>query len=214
MNKNCIQNCPLCSNEGELFNKSRDKRYYSCSKCKSIFMDKRDYLSPEKELTRYKEHNNNVEDVRYQNFVLPIVNAVKLNYGVDTLGLDYGCGTGPVISKMLEDCGYSMLLYDPFFADFPENLEKKYNFIACCEVMEHFYYPKKEFIRLKSLLKEDGKLFMKTKLYSENIDFNSWNYKNDPTHVFFYSTHTINWISDELNFKDVIIKDDYIEYLV
>lgn len=33
-----------------------------------------------------------------------------------------------------------------------------------------------------------------TNMYSPEIDFNAWYYKNDKTHVFFYSDEAFNWI--------------------
>ena len=35
-----------------------------------------------------------------------------------------------------------------------------------------------------------------TDIYDENIDFSSWYYKNDPTHIFFYHMKTFEWIVD------------------
>ena len=40
-----------------------------------------------------------------------------------------------------------------------------------------------------------------TLLYNENIDFNAWFYKNDPTHVFIYTKNTINYIAKTYNLK-------------
>ena len=60
-------------------------------------------------------------------------------------GLDFGAGTGPVISKVLKDNEYKIKQFDPFFHNYPELLKEKYDYIVCCEVMEHFYDPAKEF---------------------------------------------------------------------
>lgn len=91
--------CSLCGTQGILFSEFNGKSYYNCPVCKSVFMDPEDYLTIKEEEERYKEHNNDVYDLRYQEFVAPIVKAVQSDYWPEGIGLDYGCGTGPVISK-------------------------------------------------------------------------------------------------------------------
>jgi len=98
-------------------------------------------------------HNNDVNDSGYHKFVSPIVNAVLNDFLPEHKGLDFGAGTGPVISKLLTDRNYQIKQYDPYFFNLPELLQKKYDYIVCCEVIEHFYDPDKEFQLLKSLLK-------------------------------------------------------------
>ena len=122
-------------------------------------------------------------------------------------GLDFGAGTGPVISKILKDNGFSIVQYDPFFHNYPNLLNDKYNFIACCEVIEHFYLPKQEFELLRNLLFSGGKLFCMTDLWDKSIDFHKWYYKNDQTHVFIYTKDTIRWIQKEIGFSSVTIDD-------
>ncbi|MFW6254556.1 MAG: hypothetical protein ACOC41_06480, partial [Chitinivibrionales bacterium] len=39
-----------------------------------------------------------------------------------------------------------------------------------------------------------------TSLYSDDIDFGSWAYKNDYTHVFFYRKETLAWIRNHYGF--------------
>lgn len=47
------------------------------------------------------EHNNDLDDIRYQKFASPITYAIIDNHSKEELGLDYGCGNDPVISKQL-----------------------------------------------------------------------------------------------------------------
>lgn len=213
MGKNKIK-CILCDTEAIPFNELRGKKYYNCPVCKSIFMDPADYLSQKEEEERYCEHNNDVYDPRYQEFVSPIVNAVQSEYQPEQIGLDYGCGTGPVISKMLRDNGYQIEQYDPFFAYNPDKLKIKYDYIVCCEVMEHFHHPANEFRRLYSLLNPGGAIFFKTKIYADDISFETWYYKNDPTHVFFYKRETLEWIQNQLGFSEMVIDKRFIKFML
>ena len=78
--------------------------------------------------------------------------------------------------------------------------------------MEHFSAPKREFIELASLLKPGGKLYCKTSLYSEKIDFDNWYYKNDVTHIFFYTSKSLQWIKDNLDFSALEIHPNAIVF--
>ena len=53
------------------------------------------------------------------------------------------------------------------------------------------------------MLNTNGILGIMTELVLENTDFGSWYYKNDPTHVCFYSNETINYICNTFNFKQL-----------
>jgi SAM-dependent methyltransferase len=192
--------CPLCSGAAKLFFEMPESRYHQCRQCLGVFMDKACWVCREDEKKRYLQHNNDVDDPRYRQFVAPLVVKVEERFKPEHTGLDYGAGTGPVAAKILKNKGYSVKLYDPYFYNVPDLLQKKYDFIICCEVIEHFNNPAKEFKLLKSLLNPGGVLFCMTDLYSEDIDFKSWYYKNDPTHVFFYQQQTLSWIKDWFGF--------------
>ncbi|MCF7954120.1 MAG: methyltransferase domain-containing protein [Spirochaetales bacterium] len=200
-------NCPLCGSESETMFKNIRHHFYRCSVCGLIFRDPENRPNLQEEKSRYEEHNNDVNNKGYQRFVSPIVHAVLRDWMQEDLGLDFGAGTGPVISKLLKDAGYQIKQYDPFFHIFPELLEKSYHYIACCEVAEHFYQPYREFMLLKKLLKEGGRLYIMTYLYTPEIDFASWNYKDDQTHVCIYQKKSIEWIQEHLGFSDLRIEN-------
>ncbi|NDL66664.1 class I SAM-dependent methyltransferase [Anaerotalea alkaliphila] len=196
-----MTNCPLCKSEARHFQWFREMEYLQCDGCSALFLHPRHLPSPQEEQERYKEHNNDVEDPGYQKFVAPIVDSVLQDWPPQTSGLDFGAGTGPVISKLLGDQGYNLRLYDPFFWKDPAPLEDRYDFIVCCEVVEHFHNPEKEFRLLSGLLKPGGRLYCMTEAWDPSVDFQRWHYKNDPTHVFFYHPHTFRWIRDNLGFS-------------
>lgn len=189
-------NCTLCNT---VLKKKADEKYFICPTCGAYVKDKKYYVSPEREKIRYEEHNNDVTDIRYQNFTSPITNFVLENFEASQLGLDYGSGTGPVITKMLTDKGYKVKLYDPYFHPDSDYLNYKYDYILSCEVFEHFYYPKKEIEKILSLLKTNGKLLIMTEVYDNLKDFKTWSYPKDITHVFIYTEKTINYIAEKFN---------------
>jgi len=204
--------CPLCNSDSEIFYQFKKRLYFQCKNCSGIFVDKKLIPNKEAEIKRYNEHKNDVNDKNYQQFVSPITSAVMSDFSQEDYGLDFGAGTGPVISKVLKDNKFNIVLYDPFFHNTPSLLKTKYDYIACCEVIEHFYNPPKEFNLLKNLLLENGKLYCMTYLYDESIDFHNWNYKNDLTHVFIYHANTIHWIKKYFGFSKVLIEGRLITF--
>ena len=204
--------CPLCQGQSALLG-AEDSKYYKCACCLAVFLHPSAHLSIEDEKSRYLLHNNDVNDIAYQNFVSPVVIEVEKKFVPGRhQGLDFGCGTGPVVAKLLGEKGYNIDLYDPIFCNHPEKLKKTYDFIVCCEVMEHFYYPYREFALLRSLLNPGGALICMTHVYSERTDFKSWYYKNDPTHVIFYHSRTLEWIQTAFGFSVVDRADRRISF--
>ncbi|MBE0429799.1 MAG: class I SAM-dependent methyltransferase [Thermoleophilia bacterium] len=211
----CLTNqrrCTLCGSNIVLFCDTDGKSYYRCADCSSILMDPLSLPSREEERRRYQEHNNDVEDRRYQEFVAPIVNEIQRNFNQEHAGLDFGAGPGPVVTKLLRDSGFTVELYDPLFWANPEALRTRYDYIACCEVIEHFHSPRKEFALLHSLLKPGGALYCMTEPYSEDIDFGKWYYKSDQSHVFFYTKDTFEWVRSHMRFSKLRIKGRLVQF--
>lgn len=200
--------CPLCQHK--YTSKYLDHTtglFHRCGLCHLIFRDPKTHLSPVAEKQRYLAHNNNVNDPDYQQFVAPIVNSVIRDFSEPANGLDFGAGTGPVISKMLSESGHTMTLYDPFFHPEVAALEHQYDFIVCCEVIEHFRQPKQEFLLLKKMLAPHGKLYCMTHLATQGLDFKNWYYKNDKTHVAFYSKKNLEWIRRHFQFSKLSVEN-------
>ena len=204
--------CPLCSNTSAAFFKDEKQYFNRCGTCNGIFRNTSDYLNIIEEKERYQHHKNNINDLGYIKFAEPIISTVNIHFNKKQKGLDFGAGHTPVISEILKNDGYQMEIYDPLFFNNKEVLNKKYDFITCCEVIEHFYIPNKEFELLYSLLKPNGKLICMTYIYDKSLDFENWFYKNDPTHVFLYQKETILWIKDYYNFKNVKIENRLITF--
>lgn len=202
------QQCPLCHSASPIYMGD----FFSCGACGGIFRGEHSYLTPSAEKRRYEAHNNDINDARYQQFVAPITEAVLSSYSPKHQGLDFGAGTGPIISHLLQEQGYQIKQYDPFFHNYPELLLDTYDYIACCEVIEHFQHPDQEFRLLKKLLKPRGSLFCMTHLYEPDTDFENWYYKNDPTHVFIYQRQTLYWIKNMFGFSSLQIDNRFIQF--
>lgn len=199
--------CALCGSKAKPFHQTLGRDYFECTQCKAVLLDPAQYVSQKDEIYRYETHNNDIEDPRYQNFVMPLVDAVKETYEPGSHGLDYGSGTGPVAAKLLRDDGYSVTTYDPYFDKRVSAFQTQYDFIISSEVVEHFYHPAKEFRLLKGLLKPGGHLYCMTLRYADDIDFENWHYAHDETHVIFYREETARWIQQAYNFSNLELKE-------
>ncbi len=195
--------CPLCRGAG---NWVSGTEFLLCSECQGFFRHARHLPGLEQEKARYETHNNDVNDPEYQAFVSPIVSAVLGDFAPNHSGLDFGAGTGPVITKLLRDKGFHIVPYDPFFHNHTALLEDSYDYIVCCEVIEHFRCPAKDFKLLKRLLKPQGRLYCMTHLYSPGMELSDWYYIKDPTHAFIYQPVTLEWIRVNYGFSSCIIQ--------
>ncbi|MDD2986639.1 class I SAM-dependent methyltransferase [Flavobacterium sp.] len=199
-------NCPLCQSPSNHFYSQNTREFYFCSTCFAVFLDNKNYFSEKEEQKHYENHNNDIFDKGYQQFASPITNAIQRDFKPQHQGLDYGSGTNSVIVKMLKDSAYHISEYDPFFSNTISLLNQQYDYISCCEVMEHFHHPKKEFEKLYNLLLPNGKLYCMTDLFDETKNFDTWYYKNDHSHVFFYHAKTIAWIAKTIGFSNYSIE--------
>ncbi|SDR96082.1 class I SAM-dependent methyltransferase [Gramella sp. MAR_2010_147] len=201
--------CSLCNCATQYFEVIKDREYVQCIDCKAVLLSPENHLSPQAEKSRYILHNNDVNDPGYIHFVKPVIEQIKSDFSPSSNGLDFGCGTGPVITSELKKSGFQIKLYDPYFQPNKKVLDTTFDFIICCEVIEHFQNPYKEFELLYSILKPGGKLYCKTGIWSDTIDFQNWHYKDDKTHVIFYSIESLEWIRKNLNFSSLEIQDKF-----
>lgn len=207
------ESCPLCGEEGKSYFSDRNHHFFACGNCHGLFRDPGQWPEPADEKKRYLLHQNHLEDQGYRKFAEPILNRVRLKFHHSAAGLDYGCGHNPVISEILRRENFKVDDYDPLF--YPKRIfeGKTYDFIVCCEVIEHFHHPDKEFAHLSELLNRNGSLICMTDIFSDQTDFGNWYYKNDPTHVFIYQKQTLDYVCSKNKFRDLKIQDRLIEFL-
>jgi len=191
-----IEACLLCnSNVTESFHKDSYRQYLKCSICDFVFVPKIYHLSEKDERARYDTHNNNPEDERYRNFLTQLLNPLQERIHKNASGLDFGSGPGPTLSLILEEGGYSVDLYDKFYARNEVVFDNQYDFITASEVVEHLSQPLVELSRLMGLLKCDGVLAIMTQILTPQIDFEQWYYKNDPSHIGFFSEKVLKFLA-------------------
>ena len=103
-----------------------------------------------------------------------------------------------------------MSLYDPLYVPDESALSRQYDFITASEVAEHLHKPGEELERLWTLLKPGGWLGIMTKLALDRDAFAKWHYRNDLTHVCFFSVETMEWLGQRWNAEYELIGRDVI----
>ena len=192
-----VMRCPLCSSatRGRLATVDGIP-YRRCGRCLLVFAEPDHRLEPEAERARYETHRNDPDDPGYRAFLDRLAGPLAERLEPGARGLDYGAGPGPTLSVMLEERGFPTRTYDPFFQPDPEPLEAVYDFVTCTETAEHFFEPGRTFEVLDGLLRPGGWLGIMTGVFTDDMDFASWWYVRDPTHVAFYAPETLRWIAD------------------
>jgi SAM-dependent methyltransferase len=186
--------CPLCDDTAlELFHRDRHRCYRRCATCALVFVPPRYHLSAARERAEYELHENVVDDPGYRHFLSRLSEPLLERLPPGACGLDFGCGPGPALAAMLREAGCSVNLYDCFYRPDAGALQRRYDFISATEVVEHLHRPGVELERLWRCLRPGGVLGVMTKLVRDREAFAGWHYKNDLTHVCFFSRATWRW---------------------
>ena len=203
--------CPLCESSDSLpFWRDQKRTYRRCQQCQLVFVPPVYHLSQAAEKAEYDLHRNNPDDKGYRTFLSRLSTPLCERLPAGASGLDYGCGPGPTLSLMLAEAGFDLHIYDPFYAADTDVLQECYDFITCSEVVEHFRFPGREFSILWDMLKPDGWLGIMTKLVIDRQAFARWHYKNDPTHIAFFSRKTFIFLAEHLAARLEFVGSDVI----
>ncbi len=148
-------------------------------------------MTPLAEKQRYDVHQNTPKDCCYRQFLSQVLTPVLELIKPDDKGLDFGCGPGPTLSVMFQERGYEIDLFDKFYVNDPLIFSNKYNFITVTEVVEHLAQPGEELTRLYTMLEHGRVLAIMIKMLNVDINFKSWYYKDDLTHICFFNQATM-----------------------
>ncbi len=198
INDKTNEKCPLCfSTDGFLYSKDKNRIYIKCDLCRLVFVPERFFITAEVEKARYDRHDNSPDAEGYITFLHRLLDPLIETIDKNLYGLDFGSGPVPVFASLLEKEGHTIETFDIFYDNRPELLLNEYDFITLCEVIEHLHNPLKELFTLFKALKKDGLLAVMTQPPVPAERFSGWRYKNDPTHVLFFSDETFRWIAEK-----------------
>ncbi|NTW59069.1 MAG: class I SAM-dependent methyltransferase [Nitrospirae bacterium] len=203
--------CPLCRAHGVSdFSADKRRNYLRCTVCRLVFVPSSQFLSTEDEKKRYDLHQNSPDSADYRRFLGRLFTPLQQRLAMGSSGLDFGSGPEPVLSRMFEEAGHSMRIFDQYYEHAPAALDRQYDFITASEVVEHLREPRKELDRLWACLKCGGWLGIMTKFAAETAAFPRWYYKNDLTHVCFFSREAFLWLAAAWNADLTIPEDDVV----
>lgn len=189
----------------------RKREFFQCDDCGLVSVPEKYHLSEREEMFRYDLHENTPDNKGYLNFLNRFYKVINGIVTKGSSGLDFGSGPEPVLAGLFTEKGYDVSTFDPFYAPDRSVLNRKYDFITMVEVMEHLKEPEKEMNMLLRCLNPEGVIGIMTKFAPGHIDeFSLWNYKNDPTHICFYSEPVFKWISNRFNTKLVFPENDIV----
>jgi SAM-dependent methyltransferase len=203
--------CPLCaSTSRQLFHEDQRRSYLRCDSCALVYVPVAYHLDAAAERAEYDLHQNAVHDPGYRRFLMRLAAPLLERLPEGAKGLDFGCGPGPALAHMLQGAGFDIRLYDIFYYPDESVLRDHYDFICATEVVEHLHRPGEELARLWALLRPGGWLGVMTKLVRDREAFAGWHYKNDPTHVCFFSRQTWQWWGLQMGVQPEFLGTDVI----
>lgn len=188
--------CPLCYSPAlTLFCRDRRRDYLRCRHCALVHVPSHFWLTPDAERAEYDKHENDPNDAGYRRFLSRLSTPLSAMLHERSGGLDFGCGPGPTLSVMLEEAGHRMALYDKFYYRNESVWDTQYDFICATEVVEHLAQPQVVLRYLWSHLQAQGLFGVMTKVVTSQQAFSRWHYKNDPTHIVFFSVESFAWLA-------------------
>ncbi|MFN3018828.1 class I SAM-dependent methyltransferase [Vibrio coralliilyticus] len=206
-----MHHCPLCHNP-ELLHYFEDKRreYLQCAQCELVFVNPEQRLDAKAEKAHYDLHENDPNDAGYRTFLSRVADPILERIEPGSTGIDFGCGPGPTLSLMLQEQGHNVSLYDLYYHPNTEVLDRTYDFMTATEVIEHLYHPDQIWQQWLNLVKPGGWIGLMTKMVIDVEAFAKWHYKNDPTHVVFFSRNTFKYLAERDQLKLEFIGNDVI----
>lgn len=189
--------CLLCHSASSPF----ESTTFLCEHCGLIFKNPSLHLNTTEEKKRYSLHQNNEVDQGYIDFLNNLIFPLQQFLPDHFSALDFGSGPTSTIATLLEKLGGTVESYDPYFLPIADLINKNYDVVTSTEVVEHFKTPSTDWELLIGRVKKNGLLGIMTQFFDPSIDFKSWWYKNDSTHVVFYQRKTFEYLKEKHNLE-------------
>ncbi|MBD3617886.1 MAG: class I SAM-dependent methyltransferase [Chromatiales bacterium] len=203
--------CPLCGHaDSRPYHQDRRRVYRQCPRCALVFVPSAFHLAPEAEKAEYDRHENALDAPGYRRFLSRMAEPMLARLPPAASGLDFGCGPAPLLAELFRQAGHRMAVYDLYYANNPDALTGRYDFITCTETLEHLARPAGTLARWLDLLAPGGLLGIMTKRVRDHAAFSRWHYIQDPTHIAFYADATFEFLAREYGLALEVIGPDVV----
>lgn len=211
-----MKKCAFCGSISCRSGIAGDRQYHACASCGGIFLDRSLLLAPENERQRYLLHENTLENNSYREYLGHFIDAIMNFPAISKVNsknwkiFDYGSGPEPSLVKLLREKGFDARGWDPYFASDTEAFPEGADLVTCLEVVEHFANPREDFALAAAYLRFGGFFAIGTHLLDDGFlndtpdcgsalseRFISWWYRQDPTHISFYSRKALCLVAKE-----------------
>jgi len=168
-----------------------------------------EFLDRAAEEARYRLHRNDLADSGYRGFLEAFIARALLPFAPPGSAiLDYGSGPVPALARLLRAKGFTVECFDPFFAPSVQWKKKRFALVALHETAEHLKYPKRSLAAVARALGPGGALAIRTRFLPEKVSaFDGWWYKDDMTHVGFFSRRSFERLSADLGLELALLEE-------
>lgn len=212
-----MRSCRLC--EGQTSVVFKDTRvFFACTTCGLIFSDC--HLTEQEKQAHYIGQYNN--GFNWEHEACYFINFFPRGKK-DLKILDYGSGGG-YLANELKNVGYAVDCYEPMFhGEFNRSQNSGlYDFLILNEVIEHVEDLISVLNNIYYSLKLGGQVLIKTAItdniisdpYNFEHNFREWWYKDDLTHISFFSTLTYEFICANMFTSFEIVQQDILSVLL
>ncbi|MBD3393900.1 MAG: methyltransferase domain-containing protein [Chitinivibrionales bacterium] len=175
------------------------RRYMQCCGCGLVFVPREECPGPEEQRARYELHDNALDNDEYMSYLGEVAGELSRIPLEHPSVLDFGSGPQQALAHVLEEKGIACASYDPLYSIGADALDRMYDVVVACESVEHLHDLAGDIRRIKRLLNPGGHVLVRTELYNEHTDFETWWYAKDPTHINFFRLTTILRLAERLD---------------
>jgi len=207
-----IIKCPICGKNSHSKFKINDEKsnreYFECEFCHFLFQKGKKNIN--KEL--YKDNIDWDKDDPGFKKRTEMIKALmeKTIKEKDKKILDYGCGTGLLVSLLRRD-GYNIVGFDPYLEEGNQNKglfnkindlpSRKFDCLVAVETIEHLKEPQKDIKEILSLIEENGFFVFSTQFYIPGRHKIDWQYIQQPVHLSIFSLKAAEILAKQADIK-------------
>ncbi len=173
--------------------RNKHRAFVHCPNCGLVFVPGEFWPSEDEERARYAHHDNSPSNEGYVNFLGQVADVVTEIGIAAPRVLDFGSGENAVLADLLRRRGFDCAAYDPLYGKGLSALDRRYDIVVVCEVIEHLRDLRGEMRRLKHCLEPDGRVVVRTQCYPSVAEVASWWYARDATHLNFFAEKTLGF---------------------